>query len=65
MSMQGNKKRRSKVTVDLPDDLIQELLIIGKQNHISVRQFIRQAFSDLAGKSIIAEKHTPQHTSKI
>jgi hypothetical protein len=48
---QSKTKGRSKATFDLPDELIQELVLLGKKRHISVRQFIRMTLEDIALKS--------------
>jgi hypothetical protein len=41
-------RNRSEVSMDLPDELISELLKIGKQRNVSVRQQIREAITHLA-----------------
>jgi metal-responsive CopG/Arc/MetJ family transcriptional regulator len=41
-------KNRSKVTIDLPDELIAELLALAKKQSVSVRQIIREAFGTLS-----------------
>jgi hypothetical protein len=44
-------KRKSKVTFDIPDDLIQELVLLGRKQSVSVRQFIRLAIQNIAFKA--------------
>lgn len=41
-------RSRSNVSIDLPDELIAELLQIGKCRNVSVRQQIREAFTHLS-----------------
>ena len=40
-------RKQSKVTFDIPDDIVIELLEWGKVRGISVRQQIRQVFKDI------------------
>ena len=47
MMAKGNS-RRSQVTVELPDELIDELLEIGKLRNVSVRQQIREVFAQIS-----------------
>ncbi len=49
--MKKTKRKMSAVTIELPDDLIAELLDFGKPNNVSVRQQIRNAFRQIALKS--------------
>ena len=51
MSFLTKKKTRSKFSIDLPDKLIRELQMLGKTKQVSVRQFIRQAFIEIAKQS--------------
>jgi hypothetical protein len=44
-------KRRTPVTLTLPDELIQELVLFGRETHISVRGQIRLAFLQIAAQA--------------
>jgi predicted transcriptional regulator len=48
---QHHAKNRTAVTFDLPDELVQELVSLGMERNVSVRQFIREAVQDLARRS--------------
>lgn len=51
MSNFTKKKTKSKFSIDLPDELIQELLILGKAKQISVRHYIWRAFIEITNQS--------------
>jgi metal-responsive CopG/Arc/MetJ family transcriptional regulator len=48
---QHQAKNRTAVTFNLPDKLVQELVSLGMERNVSVRQFIREAVQDLARRS--------------
>jgi hypothetical protein len=41
-------KNRSKVTIDLPDELIAELFVLAKKQSVSIRQIFREVFGTLS-----------------
>jgi hypothetical protein len=54
-----NKKRTSQFTIDLPDDMIQEFLEIGRKRGISVRQQIRFVFRDISRRQDLSTNSDP------
>jgi hypothetical protein len=51
-------KKRSKVTIDLPDETIVELLVFAKKHQVSIRQLIREAFKDMTRRDLLTSLTT-------
>ena len=46
--MAGFTRKRSSVIIELSDELVQELVTMGKLTHTSVRELIRRALQEIA-----------------
>ena len=46
--MTKSKRKRTPFTIDLPDQLVAELLQVGVCRNVSVRQQIREAFNQIS-----------------